>query len=225
MKKIIIAVDGTAGSGKTITFKKIAEKLNYIFIDTGLMYRAFTIFGVLEKINFQNPNEIKKLIPKFNYEVKGNKIFVNNMDVTSKLQTSEVLENINSITGISEVRNMMVESQRKIALDNKKNGVIMVGRDITSVVLPDADLKIYLDSSIDSRAKRRYNQNLKANIKNMSLQVIKDAIILRDYTDKNREVGPLKLTSDSWYIDNSKIGLETVVKKVIKKIKELEGED
>ncbi|AUF83667.1 (d)CMP kinase [Mesoplasma syrphidae] len=218
-KKIIVAVDGTSGSGKTETFKRVAEIIGYEFIDTGLMYRAFTLLAINEKIDFNSTLEITRLIEKFNYQVKNGKPYLNGKEIGDRLRDNDIVKYINFITVVPEVRNKMVEAQRKMVLGG---GFIEVGRDITSVVLTDADLKIYLDSSIEVRAKRRYEQNLLLGITDESLEGIKQAIIKRDATDKNREVGPLILTNDAWFIDNSNLSIVNVVDMVVKKIKEME---
>lgn len=223
MKKLIVAVDGTAGSGKTVTFKKIAQILNYCFIDTGLMYRAFTIYAVDQKVDFTDQKAISQLVLSFDYQITNdNQVLVNGVDVTNRLQGSEVLRNINNVTINPDVRNMMVEKQRQLAFAKQNEGVIEVGRDITSIVLPNADLKIYLDSSVSTRAQRRFNQNIRAGILDMEYEEIEQAIIGRDKIDKQREVGPLVLTKDAWYIDNSELSLDQVVKMIVDKIKTME---
>ncbi|WP_027063141.1 (d)CMP kinase [Mesoplasma seiffertii] len=218
-KKIIVAVDGTSGSGKTETFKRVAEIVNYELIDTGLMYRAFTLLAINEKINFHSTSEIIELINKFDYQVKNGKPYLNGEEIGDRLRDNDIVKYINFITVVPEVRKKMVEAQREMVLGG---GFIEVGRDITSVVLTNADLKIYLDSSIEVRAKRRYEQNLLLGITDESLEGIKQAIIKRDTTDKNREVGPLVITEDAWYIDNSNLTINEVVDMVVKKIREME---
>ncbi|AEM68775.1 (d)CMP kinase [Mycoplasma putrefaciens] len=219
MKKLIVAVDGTSGSGKSITFKKIADLVGYQFIDTGLMYRALTWFCLDHKIDYKNPANVINLLDKFDYQVIGDDIFVNQINITSKLQSNEIINAINYITPIKEVREFMVQKQRDMV---KTGGYIEIGRDITSVVLPNADLKIYLDSSIETRAQRRFNQNKKNNITGKSYQEIKLDLENRDHIDKTRTTGPLTLVRDAWYIDNSDLTIDQVVKLVVDKIKKLE---
>ncbi|WP_031543006.1 (d)CMP kinase [Mesoplasma photuris] len=221
MKKIVIAVDGTSGSGKSETFKKVAEKLNYEFIDTGLMYRAFTLLCLLEKIDFNDQNQIIKLIKKFDYQTKKGLVYLNGQEVTKRLSENDIVKYINFITPINEVREMMVHKQREIV---NGGGFIEIGRDITSVVLPNADLKIFLDSSVEVRANRRYKQNQELDIIDQEYEQIKQSIINRDNSDKNRSVGPLKIVEDAWYIDNSNLSIDEVVNMVVKKVKEMEGE-
>ncbi|UWD35429.1 (d)CMP kinase [Mycoplasma cottewii] len=221
MKKLIVAVDGTSGSGKSVTFKKIADIVDYQFIDTGLMYRALTWFCLDQKIDHTDPNQVIKLLDKFDYKVDKDDVFVNNINVTNSLQNNEIINIINYITPIKEVREFMVEKQRDMV---KNGGYIEIGRDITSVVLPNADLKIYLDSSIESRAQRRYHQNIKNNIIGKTYDEIKSDLEKRDHTDKTRLTGPLVLVDDAWYIDNSNLTIDQVVDLVVNKIKQLERE-
>ncbi|PPE05263.1 (d)CMP kinase [Williamsoniiplasma lucivorax] len=219
MRKLIIAVDGTAGSGKTETMQQVAQKINYHFIDTGLMYRAFTLLGLKRKINFNNRQEIIALIPDFNYEIRNNLVFLNGENVNDQLQTSDVLKEINKVTVIGEIRAMMVVKQRQIS---NVPGTIAIGRDITSVVLTNADLKIYLDCSSQIRAVRRYVQNLKNNILDMSVEQIEKMIIERDFNDKNRQDGPLTIVKDAWVIDNSNLTLDQTVDLIVERIKQIE---
>ncbi|KAF5301850.1 hypothetical protein FQR65_LT19182 [Abscondita terminalis] len=204
-EKINIAVDGTAGSGKSTTMQIVADKIGYEMIDTGLMYRAFTKICVLNKINFESKNEILKEVESFEYKIENKQIFANGIDLTKNLMDVDVLENINKITVISEVRSKMVSLQKKLA---KEKGKILVGRDITTVVLPDAELKIYLDTSIEARVKRRIEQNKTNNINLQDYDRIYSMIKARDESDKNREVGPLTIANDAIVIDNRGITLK-----------------
>jgi len=221
MSKINVAVDGTAGSGKTFIFQKVADKVGYELIDTGLMYRAFTYQLFLDKVDFTDNDAILKDLVNFEFKVKNSQVFLaNNLDVTDKLSSNSVIENINKITVIGEVRNHMVGLQRELG---NHPGVIEVGRDITSIVLPDADLKVYLDAPVEVRAKRRFEQNKTQGI-NDSLETVLQKIRERDTTDKNREVGPLVRTTDSWYIDSSLLPVDELIEKIVQKIKSLEEE-
>ncbi|ATZ16573.1 cytidylate kinase [Entomoplasma freundtii] len=221
-KKIVVAVDGTAGSGKSATLKKVATQIGYTFIDTGLMYRAFTLLGLNKKVDFKNSQELINLIPDFDYVVKKDKVFLNGQDVSNKLASPEILANINDITPIPEIRELMVQKQRALAQTNQNEGIIMIGRDITSVVLPTADLKIYLDASLDARAQRRYEETRNEKTNNTDLAFIKKALAERDASDKNRLVGPLVLTNNTWYLDNSTMSLDQTVDTIIAKIKQME---
>ncbi|WP_369024667.1 (d)CMP kinase [Mycoplasma capricolum] len=221
MEKLIIAVDGTSSSGKSVIFKKVARILNYQFVDTGLMYRAFTWYCLSKNININNQEQIIKLLDSFDYKISNDQVFVNNTNVTNKLTSSEILNTINKITIIPQIRNYMVKAQQQMV---KNKGYILVGRDITSVVLPNADLKIYLDCDIEIRAKRRFEQNVENKILDKSFKQIYQDLIKRDQVDKTRKIGPLVLVSDAWYIDNSYLTIDQVVDIVVNKVHQLESQ-
>ncbi|ABC01876.1 (d)CMP kinase [Mycoplasma capricolum] len=221
MEKLIIAVDGTSSSGKSVIFKKVARILNYQFVDTGLMYRAFTWYCLSKNIDINNQNQIIKLLDSFDYKISNDQVFVNNTNVTNKLTSSEILNAINKITIIPQIRNYMVKAQQQMV---KNKGYILVGRDITSVVLPNADLKIYLDCDIEIRAKRRFEQNVENKILDKSFKQIYQDLIKRDQVDKTRKIGPLVLVSDAWYIDNSYLTIDQVVDIVVNKVHQLESQ-
>ncbi|ATZ21411.1 (d)CMP kinase [Mesoplasma tabanidae] len=215
--KIVVAVDGTAGSGKTATFATVAKKVGYEFIDTGLMYRAFTLLCIESKVDFLNKEEIIKTLVNFDFSVINGKPYLNGKEVEKRIQENDIVKFINYVTPIPEVRKFMVNAQRAMVTGG---GCIEIGRDITTVVLPDADLKIYLDSSVEARAERRFKQNQVLKIKNNNLEEIKNSIINRDEQDfKNG----LRKVENAWLIDNSNIPIEDVVNMVVDKIKELEG--
>lgn len=206
--KLNIAIDGPAGSGKSSAGYELAKKLNYQFIDTGLTYRAFTYFCAKAQIDFSNNQQLQVLLTKFNYQVLNNKIYVNNEDVTAMLQTSLVLDNINKITGLEFIRTAMVALQRQLVT---KKGNVVVGRDITTVVLPDAEIKIYLTASIAARAKRRWSQNNENDITPNNLTEITTKLRERDHVDTSRTVGPLKIAADAIVIDTSSLTFEQTV--------------
>ncbi|ASZ08956.1 cytidylate kinase [Mesoplasma chauliocola] len=217
-RKIIVAVDGTAGSGKTVTFTNVARKVGYEFIDTGLMYRAFTLLCIETKIDFKSKEQIIKNLDNFHFSVRDSLPYLNGIEVSKRIQENDIVEFINFVTPIPEVRKYMVEAQRAMVTGG---GYIEIGRDITTVVLPDADLKIYLDSSVEARTKRRFNQNEKNGISNNNFENIKNSIIKRDKQDfKNG----LRKVEDAWLIDNSNIPIDEVVNMIVDRIKELEGE-
>ncbi|AHI53664.1 cytidylate kinase [Spiroplasma sabaudiense Ar-1343] len=212
MKKINIAVDGPAGSGKSATMKIVAKKLGYVFLDTGLMYRAFTWLCNYKKIDFDQEEMINKALNDFDFMILNDKIVVNGHDVTNFLTSSEIILNINKVTTKKVVRDWMVEKQRNMV---QGRGFVVVGRDIASIVLPDAELKIYLDSSVDARALRRFKQNQEQNVFPNSFEEIKIAIEKRDYSDMKRSEGPLIITSDAILIDNSNLSIDEVVKMIM----------
>ncbi len=211
--KINIAIDGPSGSGKSSAGYELAKKLNYQFIDTGLTYRAFTYFCVKGAVDFTNHHQLQAQLShfKYKYQVINNQVYVNNIDVTDKLQTNIVLDNINKITGIDFIRTAMVCLQRKLVV---KKGNVVVGRDITTVVLPDAEVKIYLTASIVARAERRWNQNKENHITHNSLVKITAKLTERDYVDTTRTVGPLKIAPGSIVIDSSGLTFAETLAKI-----------
>ncbi|ALA97442.1 cytidylate kinase [Spiroplasma kunkelii CR2-3x] len=209
--KINIAIDGPAGSGKSSAGYELAKKLNYQFIDTGLTYRAFTYFCVKVGVDFTNNYQLQGQLTNFNYQVINNRVYVNGKDITDKLQTDLVLDNINKITGLDFIRAAMVCLQQKLVI---KKGNVVVGRDITTVVLPDAEVKIYLTASITARANRRWNQNQENHIVPNNLAEITAKLKERDYVDTTRVVGSLKIAPDAVIVDSSKLTFEQTVTKI-----------
>jgi len=220
-RKITVAVDGTAGSGKSFIFDRVAKKIGYELVDTGLMYRAFTYHLFAKKINFNQVSEIIAGLDDFNFDVQKGLVTVNEVDITDKLATNAVLENINKVTIIPEVRQYMMVIQRQIG---SRPGVIELGRDITSVVLPNADLKIYLDAPLEIRAQRRYEQNQEQGIHD-DYEAVFEKMRLRDETDKTRKIGALVIVPDAWYLDTSLQGPEQTVELIVDKIKQMEREN
>ncbi|QGS51718.1 (d)CMP kinase [Spiroplasma tabanidicola] len=214
--KINIAVDGTASSGKSSVMMVVAKDLGFHFIDTGLMYRAYTKMCLDNKVDFNNNVKIIEQLKNFDFHYReGNQIYVGNKNYTKYLSDYDVVENIKYIATLLEVRNKMVDLQRKMAINGNK---IMVGRDITTVVLPNAELKIYFDCSAETRAKRRVKQNEENNIYPNDYEDILRQIIQRDESDKNRKESPLMIAKDAWVIDTSDLTFDQVVEKVKTKV-------
>ncbi|WP_342269159.1 (d)CMP kinase [Spiroplasma endosymbiont of Aspidapion aeneum] len=214
MKNINIAVDGTAGSGKSSTFLEVSKIIGYNFIDTGVMYRAFTWLCANKKIDFNNKNHINEVLKDLDILITDNKIIINGEDVSLLLESDIVIKNINKVSVVDIVRDKMVTLQKEMVKE-KRN--IMVGRDITSVVLCDAELKVYFDCSIEERAKRRLKQRLKINNK-ASYDEIYESIRQRDMTDKSREIGALKIVPDAWIFDSTNYSFQESVEKILEKI-------
>ena len=213
---LVIAIDGPAGSGKGTITKLVADKLNLAYIDTGATYRAITYLVISNNIDINDSKRIVDLSLKNNiYFDKNNHIFINDNDVTDKIRTKEVSRLVSKVSSIIELRDNMVNLQRKMAVGKD---VIMEGRDITTVVFPNADFKFYLDASLEERANRRYKQNKENNI-NMLYDEILESIKIRDYNDMNKEVGALKRTNDQIYIDTTNMSINEVVDTIIKYIK------
>lgn len=221
MKKINIAIDGPAGSGKGTVAKIVAKKLNYKYIDTGVMYRLLTYLIIKDKINIDDDEKIKEyLIDKFDYEVKDDKVYFDNKDVTLDLRSKEVNTLISPVARKPYVRKFMVELQQNIA---SEKGVVMDGRDITSVVMPDAELKIYLDASLDERARRRYIDEVNKG-GNMTFEEVKKSVANRDYNDLEVNKTLVKCV-DSVVIDSTNTTVDEVVNKVLSLVKERVSND
>jgi CMP/dCMP kinase len=212
MSKIIIAIDGPAGSGKSSTAKLVAKMLDYIYIDTGAMYRAVTLYCLINKIELTESAIIsEKDNIKLSFRInkgESNKIFLDDTEVTKEIRSSEVTQNVSVVSSFAKVRSWMVEMQREMGRDG---GVVIDGRDIGTVVFPKAQLKIFLVASIDARASRRYKQNVSLGI-NEDLDSIKQEIIQRDNFDSTRKESPLRRAKDAVLIDSSNMNLNDQVR-------------
>lgn len=203
-----IAIDGPAGSGKSTIAKKLARKLNIEYIDTGAMYRALAYYMNQNNLSLE---ELKINMETLNIEFKEEKTFINGKDISDFIRTNEVSSLASKISKDKDIREKLVDLQRKLA---DKVSCVMEGRDITSVVLKDAEYKFYLDANSKVRAIRRKN-DLKGKDKDISLDKLIEEIEERDLRDKTRENSPLKLTEDSIYIDTSYMDVNEVVNKIL----------
>ncbi len=215
----IVAIDGPAGSGKGTVTEILSKKLGLINIGTGSAYRCVALETIRQGIDLQENEKIIKLLDniKIEFKIEDNKdiVYLNGEDVSKRIREKDVSNIVSQISSIPEVRFKLNEIFREYA---KTNNVIMEGRDIGTYVFPKADVKIYLDASIEERAKRRYKQNQENGI-NMSYEEIYKNIELRDKNDKEKKVGALKQAEDAIYIDSSNMTIEEVVKKIIDIIK------
>lgn len=211
MSKYIIAIDGPSGSGKSTLAKLLAERLKIEYLNTGSMYRAVTKYfldnGLIELDNLDFNEIFKNIDIKFN----NNKIYLNGEDVSEYIRNEVITKNVSKISSIKEVREFLVDSQRKIA---KNTSFILDGRDIATVVFPEAKYKFFITASANVRAKRRFEQG---EIKS-SLEDIEADIIKRDRYDSNREVSPLKKAEDAIEIDNSDLTIEETIDLMIGKM-------
>jgi len=212
-KKLIIAIDGYSSCGKSTFARLIAKELNYIFIDSGAMYRAVTLFCMRKNyINHSNVNtlailsEIKDINIDFvfNPDMNEYETFLNSENVEKEIRSLEVTAHVSKISAIHEVRERMVELQRQIGVSK---GIVMDGRDIGTVVFPDADIKIFMTASVDIRAKRRHKE-LKERGINIDFEEIKRSIIARDIADENRDISPLRRADDAIILDNSRMSID-----------------
>lgn len=216
-----IAIDGPAGAGKSSIAKALSKRLGYIYIDTGAMYRAVALFFVENNVSDGTDSRIESLLEKLEISIKyedgAQKVILNGEDVTGKLRLEEIGKLASKFSAIGSVREKLVALHRKLA---QKENVVMDGRDIGTVVLPNADLKIYLSASPKVRAKRRYLELLEKGHTDLDINDIEDEIIKRDEADMNREISPLKQADDAYYLDSSDMTLEEVVSKILSMVKE-----
>ena len=213
---IIIAIDGPAGSGKGTLAKALAEKLNLVNIDTGATYRCVALKAIRNNVKLEDEEGIIDIAKNIDIDLlEDGTVLMDGEDVTKEIRSKEVTLIVSQVSGIVKVREQMVEVQRKIA---QGKSVVMEGRDITTVVFPNADYKFYLDASIETRAKRRYQENQEKGI-DMTYEEILENIKARDYNDMHKEVGSLTRTKDQIYIDTTNMTVEEEVSFVEKIIK------
>ncbi|MDY4849577.1 MAG: (d)CMP kinase [Bacilli bacterium] len=210
--RIAVAIDGPAAAGKSTVAKKVAEIKGYTYIDTGAMYRAFTWYCLQKGVDCQNEEECVKLIPEVKISLEpGHIVYCNNIDVTKEIRESLVSGNVSYIASYKDIRLFLVEQQRAMA---EHHSVIMDGRDIGTYVLPNAEVKIFQIASVETRAIRRYEENIQKGM-NCTLEEIEADVRKRDYIDSHRDFAPLKPAADSVLLDTSYMSVDEVVKAVI----------
>lgn len=213
MRNIAIAIDGPAAAGKSTIAKKVAKHYNFVYIDTGAMYRAFTWYVLKRGFDPQNEEASNSLIPEVKVRLTADhKVFVNDTDVSSAIREPNVSGNVSYIASYPEIRLFLTEQQREMA---KTNSVVMDGRDIGTYVLPNADVKIFQTASVTVRAKRRYLENLEKGI-NTSLEEIEKELTMRDHIDSTRAMAPLKKADDAYALDTDDLSIDEVVAEIIK---------
>ncbi|MFO7895313.1 MAG: (d)CMP kinase [Candidatus Cloacimonadales bacterium] len=209
--KYVIAIDGPGASGKSSTAKGLAAKLQYVYIDTGAMYRACGLAALQNKIKLSDLPALKKMLEKIEikiiYSNSGNKVLLNGADVSQEIREAEISKISSEIAVIGEVRHKMVELQRQMGA---AGGVILDGRDIGTVVFPEADFKFFMIADVDERAQRRW-QELQERGRAVTLQAVKDELIWRDNNDSSRKISPLKKADDAIEIDTTKMSIEQQV--------------
>jgi len=221
-KKIIITLDGPASTGKSSLAKRLSNALGYIHIDSGSMYRAATLFALrLDPEKKLRPNVFVKYLSEIKIDFKKiheeQKIFLNDEDVSHEIRKTYITNEVSNVAKIPELRTFLVNKQKEFG---KNKGVIMDGRDIGTIVFPNAECKFYLSAKVEVRAKRRYLEQLKKGI-NQTYKMVLDNIIMRDRLDTKRENSPLKKAADSIEIDVSNMTLDDVYEKLMTYIKKI----
>ena len=215
---MIISIDGPAASGKSTTAKIIAEKLDLMYLDTGAMYRAVALYLSQHNIDFKDflalESSLDKISISFIYKNSQNHIILNGEDVSNSIRTPEITKLSSNIATIKIIRKKMVEAQRKLAEDQN---VILEGRDVGTVIFPNADIKFYLTASLDSRAKRRLIEMSERGI-NIDIEDIKQDLIWRDQNDSNREEAPLKKAEGAIEVNTTNLTIEEQVNLILKYI-------
>lgn len=219
MKKIVVAIDGPAGAGKSTIAKLAAEKLGYAYIDTGAMYRSvawkFLQTGKAFDEDFISGLS-KTMLIDFKPEAKINRVFVDGTEVTDAIRTPEVTAIVSRVAAIGEVREAMVDQQRRMG---EAGGVLMDGRDIGTVVFPNAQLKLFLTASVEERARRRYAEMV-AKGQQVDLQQLQEDIAERDKQDSERAISPLRQAEDALLLDTSDMGISEVTERILQLVQE-----
>lgn len=207
-KKYSIAVDGPAGAGKSTIARRVAEVLNIEFIDTGAMYRALTLKVLKNNIDPQNTEKVIEILENTTIDFNDNHIYLDNIMVDDEIRENKISKYVSYIAVIKEVREGMVKLQQKMAMTKS---IIMDGRDIGTVVLPNADYKFFITASVEERARRRYKELVEKGEKNISLGQIISEINKRDHIDSNRKISPLIIAEDAYLIDTTDKTIEECV--------------
>ncbi|SDD47060.1 cytidylate kinase [Terribacillus halophilus] len=222
-KNIAIAIDGPAAAGKSTVSKLVAKKLQFVYVDTGAMYRALTLTALEAGADLESEEALLTLLQGIDIVLMqhedGQKVLVNHNDVTEAIRTNEVTNNVSVVAKHPLVRKEMVRRQQNLAADN---GIVMDGRDIGTRVLPDADVKIFMIASVEERAERRYKENIAKGFE-ADLAQLKEEIRLRDKLDSEREASPLVKAEDAVEIDTTSLSIEGVVEKILDAVYDVIG--
>lgn len=211
MKKIQIALDGPAGAGKSTIAKQLAARLDYVYIDTGAMYRAVTLAALEQSLDLNDGEVLGELMKSLDIRLtpgeNGQRVFIGDREVTDAIRSIEITNNVSFVARQKEVRAALVTAQRKLA---DQGGIVMDGRDIGTVVLPDAELKVFLTATVEERAARRHRENIARGM-DSDITVLQEEIALRDKRDSEREVSPLRQADDALYLDTTEMTIDQVV--------------
>jgi CMP/dCMP kinase len=209
-KKIIITIDGWSSCGKSTVAKQLAKKLGYVYVDSGAMYRAITLYFLRNHVDWTDPAEVNEALTninlEFNYNEKSqqSEIYLNEENVEYVIRDLVVAEKVSDVAAIKEVRAFAVDQQQKMG---EKKGIVMDGRDIGTTVFPDAELKIFMVADSGIRVERRFKELYEKN-PNITIEEIKNNLEMRDYIDSNREVSPLRKAADAVELDNTNLDME-----------------
>lgn len=223
MKKIIITIDGWSSCGKSTLAKQLAKKLGYIYVDSGAMYRAVTLYFLRNHVDWTDAKEVRKALENITLEFHYNpasessEIYLNGENVEYVIRDLVVAEKVSEIAAIKEVREFAVAQQQQMG---KKKGIVMDGRDIGTVVFPKAELKIFMTADNAVRVERRFKELYEKN-PNVTLEEVKANLEMRDYIDSNREVSPLRKADDAIVLDNTNLTPEEQFKKALKMVQDL----
>ena len=210
MKRIIVTIDGFSSCGKSTLAKQLAKELGYVYVDSGAMYRAITLYFLRNHVNWLDVKEVEKALNSITLEFKCNnktgqsEIYLNEENVEYLIRDLVIAEKVSEIAAIKEVRTFAVAQQQKMGV---KKGIVMDGRDIGTTVFPDAELKIFMTADIAVRVERRYIELFEKN-PNISIDEVKANLEMRDFIDSNRKVSPLRKAEDAVEIDNTNIGMQ-----------------
>lgn len=222
-KQIIIAIDGPAGAGKSTTARLVAKRLGFIYVDTGALYRALALKVLRKGIALTDGAAIEQLATTTNLDLwleNGQQhVLLDGENVTSEIRSPEVTNNIAPISAMPRVRNLLVQRQRKIAEENSAPGIVMEGRDIGTVVFPNADLKIFMGASIDVRTQRRQQELLHRGVSS-DFATLREEILRRDQQDTNRAVGALRRADDAVDLDTTKLNIEEQVDFIVEQVRQ-----
>ena len=214
IKDIIIAIDGHSGCGKSSTAKELAKHFKYKYLDSGAMYRAVTLFFLRNKVDINDINKVRDSLGKIfiDFVIKSGiqKIFLNGKCVEDLIRKENISKKVSMVSAIPEVRKFLVNIQKKMGLNKK---IVVEGRDITTVVFPNAEIKIFMTASLDVRARRRYEE-MKISNSDITLDQVSDNLKDRDEKDSSREDSPLLKVDDAYYVDTSSLKLNDQIKKI-----------
>ena len=224
MKYVSVAVDGPAGSGKSTITKMVAKSLGFNYVDTGAMYRALTFNFLSNGLDELDEEKIKELLSKTDFKVEYvdgvQYVYVNDVEVSDKIRTAEVSKFTSLFAKSPAVRDFLIDTQRNLAITNN---IIMDGRDIASVVLPNADVKIFLTASVEERARRRVLDFERQGIENVDFEKVKEDIKARDWQDENRDIAPLVKVDSATLLDTTSMTIDEVVEKMTELVKSIEN--